>query len=96
MNKLLIIAALMFSTQANAAEIDVEMTQKEAAVAQHERMTLQEQIAADAARDPYSEDRQLNLTGEYRVDEYILPVAAREMQPSRVFELKNGNTIVRY
>jgi hypothetical protein len=109
MNKLVIIAALMLSAQAHAAdevpsvltaeaEIKIPMTAEEAAIAQKEHMTLQEKIAADAARDPYFE-REIfpeAVTPEKTLilEETIPPVAAHEMQPSKIFKMKKGNIVI--
>jgi hypothetical protein len=109
MNKLLIIAALLVSAQAQAADevpsvltaeakIETPMTKEEAATAQKEHLTLQEKIAADAARDPYFE-REIfpeAAAAEKTIifEDYQEPAAAREMQPSKIFKLKNGNTVV--
>lgn len=100
MNKLLIIAAIISATTATAAQaadIKVPMTKEEAAIAQKEHLTLQEQIRRDAQRDPYAEsvNTTTQIQGVIVTEEIIEPAAADHMQPSRVFGIdKKGNTVI--
>lgn len=82
MKKLLIIAAIAsISVSAQAAE---------------KQLSLQEQIRLDAQRDPYAEavrSDNVDASGITIVDQYYIePVAAKQMQPSKVFKTdKHGN-----
>lgn len=61
--------------------------------------TLAEQIAADAARDPYAETQKQPLRYELEettiIEGYQPPAAAEFMQPSKVFKVQNGNIVVK-
>lgn len=106
MNKLLIIAALVFAQNAQAAdEIPSLLTAEANTTAQIQTpakparaLTLQEQIAADAARDPYAETPATPI--KYKINRitttegYIPPAAAEQMQPSKIFKMKKGNTVI--
>lgn len=92
MKKLLIIAAIASTTvlTSNAADA-TQMKSKQ-------NLTMQEQIRLDAQRDPYAEAAAISpiVIRETIITEgYIAPEAAEHMQPSKYFELRNGNTIVR-
>ena len=118
MKKLLIIAALVFAQNAQAADevpslltAEAKTSTKVAKPAKTEKakpakqakaakpLTLQEQIAADAARDPYAEAPASPI--KYQIKETVVtegyepPVAAEQMQPAKFTKMKNGNTVIR-
>ena len=86
MKKLLLAAALIISTNvvAEAAE---------------KKLTLIQQIQFDSERDPYAESTSaptiVEIETEVITEEYVEPEAAEQMKPSKHFELKNGNTVVK-
>ena len=85
MKKLLIIAALLLAQNAQATEAS-------------KPLTLQQQIAIDAARDPYAETK--NTPIKYQIKQttttegYIPPAAAEQMRPAKYLKLKKGNTVI--
>jgi hypothetical protein len=88
MNKLLLIAVLLLAQNAQATD-----HAKPA-----KTLTMQEQIAADAARDPYAETKREPI--KYRINKttttegFVPAPAAEQMQPSKIFKMKKGNTVV--